>query len=92
MAKDIYLILEDSNKQEEEEEGDKNEDGEQWLYEYMLGKCKEKNVGNDMVSIMELMGHYKEALDSLEKRGAVYLKKINYKTKGTLSVESNEVI
>lgn len=64
------------------------DDSEAWLYHYMLGKIKEKLNG---VNVMDSLDHYYQSLKILEKNKATYLKKITQKTKGNLSLESNEV-
>jgi len=73
-----------SASREEEENGD---DSEKWLYEYMLGKVKEKLA----TACMPSLEHYLRSARNLEKHKAVYLKKISYKTKDSLSVQPNEV-
>jgi hypothetical protein len=70
-----------SNEQEDDH-------AEQWLHHYMLGKIKEKLKPFE---IMEPLNHYFEAAKHLEKNNAIYMKRLTYKTKGTLSVESNEM-
>ena len=66
---------------------------EEWLHHYMLGKIKEKRTRATSGSeqLLECLQHYKRAYECLERSQAEYLKRITYKTKSYLSVESNEV-
>jgi calcineurin-binding protein cabin-1 len=66
---------------------------DEWLHHYMFGKIKEKQLKSDELrTLIECLQCYKNSIVCLEKSGASFLKRLNYKIKGNLSFESNEVI
>jgi hypothetical protein len=65
-----------------------NNNEEEWLYQYMFGKIKEK-LGYDLI---ECLNHYRLAYDYLEKCDATILKKCTYRSKSCLYIEINEVV
>ena len=64
-----------------------DENNEEWLYQYMFGKIKEK-LNYDL---MECLEHYKSSCEHLERNGATILKRCTYRSKSCFYIELNEV-